>query len=324
MRAGIVAIVSIIWCLLGSVAAYPAAPEVISSRPDRVVLSPRFNSSDLPFLLDFWDEAQKLGQRAKTYVEEELNKYSGISKEIAQKVSGFKEAMGNLVNSTEHLRHTALESISNEHGISLHQISEKMSIELNATLAQLQLEFSEGEGSPGYDRRVLMVDRALELSSDALNKTFNHFNIPADKIQPHLNVIIPHVRHLPLDFLGNFVDAHADILESLLFSAAVMLIPESLILRPILGLFGFGPSGPLKCLNLPNNPRAVADITGIRNSVASWAQKTFFGAAIRKGSWFARLQAAGMTQIIRLPAIKAVLAWGLGVAHAMFKSSSRS
>ncbi|KAF8893972.1 hypothetical protein BD779DRAFT_1797918, partial [Infundibulicybe gibba] len=310
---------SVVLCLLGPVAGRPPTPEnqdIDPPQPKQLV----FGYFSLPFNLqrflpswpDFWDEAQNLGQRAGNYVESELEKQSERSKEIAQKVSEFKEAMRSLVNSTEHLRHTALESIAREHGVSLRQISEKMSIELNATLTQLQLEFSEGEGSPGYDRRVLMVDRALELSDDALIKTFDYFNIPADKTQQHLDVIKPHVRHLVLA-TGNFVDAHPQALELVLFSAAIMLIPESLILRPILGLFGFGPSGPLKRLNSRlNSPWMLLTLLRPTDSAASWAQRRFFGAFVEKGSWFARLQAAGMTA--KLPAIRPILGGvGLGL-----------
>lgn len=45
---------------------------------------------------------------------------------------------------------------------------------------------------------------------------------------------------------GDLVEQHPDLLSALLITGAVMLIPEYLVLRPLLSLFGFGPMGPVK------------------------------------------------------------------------------
>ncbi|OSX55995.1 hypothetical protein POSPLADRAFT_1063127 [Postia placenta MAD-698-R-SB12] len=76
-----------------------------------------------------------------------------------------------------------------------------------------------------------------------------------------------------------------------------MLIPEEWILDPLIQLFGIGPSGPEK------------------GSIAAWAQRTFFGAEVKAGSWFSLLQSAGMKP--GAPATKGVLVNILGAIGAL-------
>ncbi|EED83178.1 predicted protein [Postia placenta Mad-698-R] len=76
--------------------------------------------------------------------------------------------------------------------------------------------------------------------------------------------------------LGDIAEQHPDLVEILLITAVFMIIPEGWILRPVARLFGIGPYGPVK------------------GSTAAWAQRTFYGAEVKAGSWFAHLQRAGM------------------------------
>jgi hypothetical protein len=45
---------------------------------------------------------------------------------------------------------------------------------------------------------------------------------------------------------GDLVEQHPDLLSAVLFTVAVMLIPEYWLLRPLLRVFGFWPLGPGK------------------------------------------------------------------------------
>lgn len=49
-----------------------------------------------------------------------------------------------------------------------------------------------------------------------------------------------------LHLAGDIVEQHPQLISALLFIAAVAMVPEILILRPLLGLVGFGPYGPVK------------------------------------------------------------------------------
>lgn len=75
---------------------------------------------------------------------------------------------------------------------------------------------------------------------------------------------------------GDLAEQHPEMLVTVLISGVLLVLPEGFILRPILGLFGFGPYSPVK------------------GSSAAWAQKRFFGAVVPARSWFAALQSLGM------------------------------
>jgi hypothetical protein len=95
---------------------------------------------------------------------------------------------------------------------------------------------------------------------------------------------------------GNIVDKHPQLVETIIISAVCLMIPEGFILRPILSALGFGPTGPIKGM-----PSAIVTrtwfvgLTGrFLGSLAAWMQRTIWGAAVEKGSWFAFFQRAGM------------------------------
>lgn len=48
--------------------------------------------------------------------------------------------------------------------------------------------------------------------------------------------------HMP----GNIADKHPQLVETLLFTAVIMFVPQGWILRPLLRAFGFGPQGTVK------------------------------------------------------------------------------
>lgn len=51
-----------------------------------------------------------------------------------------------------------------------------------------------------------------------------------------------------MNSLVSLIDQHPDIVQAMLVTGAMLIIPESLILRPILGLFGFSRGGPVEVL----------------------------------------------------------------------------
>jgi hypothetical protein len=74
-------------------------------------------------------------------------------------------------------------------------------------------------------------------------------------IEPHIqHVIVVTGKHILMAKhnniidppLGDLTEQHPILLETLLFSGAILFIPEVWILRPVLSIFGFGPSGPVK------------------------------------------------------------------------------
>jgi len=103
---------------------------------------------------------------------------------------------------------------------------------------------------------------------------------------------------------GDLIELHPLLLDTIIFSGTVLLIPEAWLLRPFLSLAGFGPYGPVK------------------GSAAAWVQRRFWGAAVAEKSWFSHLQSAGMK--FRVPPglgkkIGAGIGLGLGIAGSLFR-----
>lgn len=120
------------------------------------------------------------------------------------------------------------------------------------------------------------------------------------------------------------MDNHPVLVETLLFSGAALLIPEAWFLRPFLSLFGFGPYGPMKGESLAHLCHSArVDSNCYIGSAAAWAQRRFWGAAVAEGSWFARLQAAGMKVIPPGTGKKVAgsIGLGLGIVGSMFRCS---
>ncbi|KAI9460433.1 hypothetical protein HD554DRAFT_1586953 [Boletus coccyginus] len=129
--------------------------------------------------------------------------------------------------------------------------------------------------APGHAERAEMVNRILDDVARELIKLATRYGIEEEVVTSYINALKPPVQTLTVA-VGDINEQHPKLLPALIFSVAVLLIPESWILKSFLRLFGFGLTGPVK------------------GSAAAWMQSYFFGAAVEAGSWFSLLQAAGM------------------------------
>ncbi|KDR75786.1 hypothetical protein GALMADRAFT_502065 [Galerina marginata CBS 339.88] len=226
---------------------------------------------------NFWDEAQKLGNKAVQYADKQLQEKSREYSVAWDKIEEFKQSMKDLINSTEALQlHSPGALVERDFNYTL--FSEKLSTEIDVVIADLMLEFKEPppeNQTERYQRREAAVIKALEKMEDALVKVYSFWSVPELEARLKFAHVKPQIKHVVL-VTGNLCDNHPVLVDIVLFSAALMIIPESIFLRPLLRVFGFGSLGPVK------------------GSPAAWAQRSFFNAAVKEGSWFARLQSAGM------------------------------
>lgn len=227
------------------------------------------------FSKDFWGDAVQLGDRVQKYTIELIQNAAGSNATVAIKLAEFKDTMTELVSSVKVLREAVQDA-----GANPHDISEKLSIALETVLEELKSEFPAPDNAPHHDERVVIISRALAKTTDSLVHVLS-FAIPEADIKEHSEVIEQHVKAL-LVLAGDLIEQHPVLFKTLLFSGAILCIPEIWLLRPFLSLFGFGPSGPVK------------------GSVAAWAQRRFWGATVAESSWFAYLQSAAM----KFPALK--------------------
>ncbi|KAF8519084.1 hypothetical protein JB92DRAFT_2900827 [Gautieria morchelliformis] len=224
----------------------------------------------MPEAFDFWNEATKLGNNLKRYTDEQLENASATYTSAKEKIEEFKVAMAKVVSSTR--------EFGDRLGRDGLDFEELFATELNAILDELKTEFSHplpGDETPRQAQRDKVISSALSKVENVIVNTTGLWGVPEETSRLHFQEFEPHVKNV-LFVSGQLIDEHPVLMEIILFTGATLLIPEAWLLRPLLRLFGFGPSGPVK------------------GSAAAWLQREIWGAAVSKGSWFARLQAAGM------------------------------
>ncbi|RDB25051.1 hypothetical protein Hypma_007814 [Hypsizygus marmoreus] len=236
------------------IALFGGIPSVASLSVPRKRLSLPFawtqsvTNASIPF--DVWESAKAIGDKLRVYTDEQLHEYSQLISAATPKINEFKDTMATAVAATNDLRDFIERKADG--GFSLERISRKSSLYPCQT-PKMPVETAFV--------KILAVEGISERDARA-----------------KFGEIEPHVKNVLL-VTGQLVDNHPILVKTLVFSGAALLIPEAWLLRPILALFGFGPSGPVK------------------GSAAADAQRRFWGAAVAEGSWFSHLQRAGMKGI---------------------------
>jgi len=219
---------------------------------------------------DFWQSAKDLGDKASAYKDKILKDAAAEYASIADKINDFEKSMNQVVTSAETLAKMILEHVPNRE-----EFQNRFEVERSHAWETLKEEFSEPlpeDQTERYKQQAIRVARALNMTENALVKVGG---LPEADVRTEFDNTKPHIRKALLIMI-NLVNNHPVLFETLIFSAVLSIIPQSFVLRPILSLLGFGPSGPVK------------------GSLAASAQRFFFGAAVTEGSWFAMLQRAGM------------------------------
>ncbi|KAH9921756.1 uncharacterized protein B0H18DRAFT_1019927 [Fomitopsis serialis] len=119
------------------------------------------------------------------------------------------------------------------------------------------------------------VSLVIRKAEEAFIRLGVQHGVPENQLRTHLDLIVKHVEDIVVT-VGDLAEQHPILLETLIVSGIMLIIPESWFLRPLFGLFGMSTEGP------------------VAGSAAAWAQGRFYGAYIPKGSWFSHLQRAGM------------------------------
>lgn len=251
--------------------------------------------------VDFWSRAFSFAKEMEKYGEELMHNVTSQLPTAAAEVARFKEAMQLAVGTTAKLKED-ISLVVEAQGVKLEAFSEEFGEQLKILLDQLQTAFPPPDKAPSHADRSARVHKILEEVENVLVRVASKYGIEEAVIRSHFDAIKSHVE-VVIVTAGDLIEQHPQIAEAILFSGVAMLIPESWLLRPLLGLFGFGPGGPVK------------------GSIAAWAQKVFYGAVVPKGSWFSHLQRATM---MKVPAgigkkIVGAIGAGLGLSFSFFQ-----
>ncbi|KAJ6466730.1 hypothetical protein C8R47DRAFT_1153511 [Mycena vitilis] len=235
---------------------------------------------------NFWRRAREMGDTARSYGEKLLEDAAKHSKEMHDSISELKERLQAIVHGATALHdelETSVKSKSKSHAqrsvgkgdenaISGGDLAEDLERAFNNVLEELKGMFPTPKEAPGHEDRQKMVAVALDKAGVALMTVCVKHGMSEERVEMHWSIVRPAVENV-IVLMGDLVEQHPDLLSAVLFTAVLTIIPEYILLRPLLRIFGFGPLGPVK------------------GTPASWAQRTFYGASVKKGSWFAYLEA---------------------------------
>ncbi|KAF8548038.1 hypothetical protein OG21DRAFT_1501252 [Imleria badia] len=220
---------------------------------------------------DFWERAKKSEKILQDYVHRLLEGAATYFE--STDFTDITPAMNHIVSATATFRDNIKDTLD-----ARHITFDTFTLELEGIFTTIVNDLEKihlPKKAPGHAERAEMVDNVLDDASQALIELATSHGIEEEVVTTYLLALKPQVQALTVA-IGNINERHPKLLPALVFSVAVLLIPQSWILRPFLSLFGFGPSGPVK------------------GSAAAWLQRYFWGRAVASGSWFAWLQAAGM------------------------------
>jgi len=224
-----------------------------------------------PSSSDFWEMAMESEKVVQDYVPRLLESAATYFK--STNFTDIKFTMNHIVSATATFRDNIKDALDAHH-ITFDTLTE----ELEGIFVVIKNDLEKippPDKAPGHADREEMVDKVLDDTARELMKLATRYGIEEEIVETYILALKPQVQALTVA-VGDINEQHPKLLPILAFSVAVLLIPESWILRPFLSLFGFGPAGPVK------------------GSVAAWLQRRFWGAAVDAGSWFSWLQAAGM------------------------------
>lgn len=215
---------------------------------------------------------------------------------VQERVADFRNTFQNVVSASADI-HEHMTELT-ERGITLAQISDELRAVLGDILDHLKKAAPLPDQAPNNEERQKMAETILDRVEEwLLNFARKHgmSEDGLDRLRKSLGRLKYHITKLII-IMGSFKEQYPtlfDILICFLMAMLAMLIPESWILLPLLGAMGFSPYGPAK------------------GSAAAWAQHWFWGPAVKKGSWFAILQSAGMggTSIHPMMGIIGCAAW---------------
>ncbi|KAK7457195.1 hypothetical protein VKT23_010493 [Stygiomarasmius scandens] len=264
----------------------------------------------------FWDRVIGLGNKASAYTNALLSQVTRKIPSTKSSVLALQSTISTTITSPglqafrSELQNLTLQGFDDlnsdmqRNGLDLSNWSNTFSFDLSCELElimdQFRADFPEPSTAPNHAQRVVFIQTLMNRIEEGLVRVSAKYGVREQDTKDNFSKV-RHGTEDTLIIVGDLVEQHPILLEALVFSTVILFLPKVWLTRPILSCFGFGPSGPIK------------------GSTAAWAQRRFFGAVVTRGSWFARLQQAGMRGwgLYRLPeivlgAIGGGLMWGIG------------
>ncbi|KAK7681777.1 hypothetical protein QCA50_015124 [Cerrena zonata] len=224
---------------------------------------------------DFWKQANSLGRQLQIYSESLLDDAKRQVQEASGHIEEVRQIVHELITSANHLQTYMVSRLTN--GVTTKSLSQAFEDALLPILEKVH----EIAAAPGvalrldHNERKRAVRELLKRIEEIIVIFGTKHGLDEAVLRKYLEPILALILKLVV-LIGDLSEQHPILRNILIVTVIGMIIPESWVLRTILRIFGFGPGGPVK------------------GSAAAWAQRYFYGASVKKGSWFAYLQRAGM------------------------------
>ncbi|KZV67011.1 hypothetical protein PENSPDRAFT_755278 [Peniophora sp. CONT] len=219
----------------------------------------------------FWQCARRLGNKLRADIDVQLSDARQNFQDVADKISDF-EAQAQKIGEAAQVLGQRLIIDPSYTEVLLEEAVE-------GGLHKLKEEFPPPETVDGHVARREHVSRTLDVVIDHICEALpSQVNLSEEELRKELAGVRDALESF-IVITGDLVEQHPVLVDVLLMSGSVLaglFVPEWWIIRPLLRAVGFGPLGPVK------------------GSAAAWAQRFFWGGAVKKDSWFAALQRAGM------------------------------
>jgi hypothetical protein len=232
----------------------------------------------------FWGNIRELGPNIKEYADELF--HHAVELYPSEKLTQLRESMVNVTTTATALRKVCSEA-AEDSGISFHSVLEEHGDIFVVLFEELIEMFPPPEEAPGHDNRTVVIGTALDRFEKGFLQVATKLGVSEEQLKSHSSSLKFVVQHVTVT-IGDLVEQHPDIANTLLLVAIAELLPlllpeleisalfEEWLLRPLLRWLGFGPQGPIK------------------GRIAPWLQRWIFGPAVPKDSWFAVFQHLAM------------------------------
>ncbi|KAG2338527.1 hypothetical protein BDR05DRAFT_969074, partial [Suillus weaverae] len=165
----------------------------------------------------FWDKVIELGPNIKEYADELF--HHAVELYPSEKLTEFRESMVNVTVTA-----TALRKVCNS-GVSLHSVIEEHKDIFIVLFEELVVDmFPPPEEAPGHDNRTIMINTALDRFEEGFLQVATKLGVSEELLKSHSNSLKFVVQHVAVT-LGDLVEQHPDIANTLLLVAIAELLP---------------------------------------------------------------------------------------------------
>ncbi|THH28857.1 hypothetical protein EUX98_g5334 [Antrodiella citrinella] len=212
-----------------------------------------------------------------------------LERTVEVKFSEVKIYVDTVVSATQHFRLEA------EKAVNITKFSGELDHLLHQTAENVKEMFPPPDTALGHKGRETSIRLVLATVQDKIVDLAVKHGMNESVVRLHTSEIVQAVEHIFV-FIGDLAEQNPGLFTELVIAVVVMAFPESWFLQPLLAAVGFGPRGAIKgdggsFFFMRTRVNVLSDTLG---SFAAWMQRTFFGAAVPKGSFFSYLQSLAM------------------------------